>query len=210
MPTDLVTDAEDESYYDASPEERLAQTLSDVTRRDRTALLASNIVLFAAVQGGVLPTKLSAFGLESDQINTTAVMVLIHAIVVYFLVAFVLYAWTDLRVWKLRVAWLKRWREKPYREIRDGDGLQRTARRAVEAQSEAPLTPELAAEISQEIAETLRREFEAISASAWAKHVRPFKVRLGLRSVFRLYSQWSTSAHRSCGWCSGESRRKSV
>ena len=50
----------DDSYYDATPELEVSQPLSEVTRRDRTALMIANVVLFAVVQAGMLPTKVSA------------------------------------------------------------------------------------------------------------------------------------------------------
>ena len=96
-----------DSYFNATAAAEVAQPLSDTTRRDRTALLASNIVLFLAAQGGVVPSKIAAWGLEAGQIKGWAFLFVLYGLVLYFLVAFALSAWADYRVWQTRMTFLK-------------------------------------------------------------------------------------------------------
>jgi hypothetical protein len=51
--------------------------LSEVARKERTALMVSNLLLFAVVQVGIVPTKFSALGMESDNFNPAAVKFLV-------------------------------------------------------------------------------------------------------------------------------------
>ncbi len=77
--------------------------LSPITRRERRSLLVSSVVLTAVVATDVLPTRISALGIELGASNHQAMLYVLLAIVVYFLCSFLLYAAVDGGRWY--VAW---------------------------------------------------------------------------------------------------------
>src|SRR5437763_1482654 len=169
----------EESYYDAAPEEKVAQPLSGVTRRDRTALLATNLVVFAVVQGGMLPKTIAAFGLEATELNRTALLILIHAALIYFAAAFSLYAWTDYRVWKLRVGFLKRKRQQPYADLLETNELEHTVQASLkDIEGIELLPPDKVLEIISKTAQESKARIEQLLNHAWSKHVTAFTVRM--------------------------------
>lgn len=74
--------------------------LSEVTRRERKALLGVAVVGIALVEVPLVPTKLSAFGLEFSTVNQRTFLALYAVVVAYFLIAFFVYAFTDYVAWK--------------------------------------------------------------------------------------------------------------
>jgi hypothetical protein len=171
----------DESYYDAAPEAELAQSLSEVTRKDRAALMAANVILFAAVQGGMLPSKLEAWGLSNGAINRTAFFWLLYMIVGYFLCAFSVYAWADWKVWKLRIAFLDHKRHAPIAEARrfhdSADAESLFADPDVQAQTVAEVQSRLDA-LGTKVA-----KWEAWRERAWPRHIAPYRARMGFDVV---------------------------
>ena len=80
---------------------RLRDPLSEVTRKERKLLLVSSALGVAVVKTGLLPTKIEALGIAFSNANTSALLKILSLVVLYFLVAFVLYAASDLLAWRL-------------------------------------------------------------------------------------------------------------
>jgi hypothetical protein len=77
--------------------------LSEVTRKTRLYLLAVSLIGVAMVTTGLVPTKIATFGIELEQPNRSALLVLIALVNLYFLAAFVIYAVSDFRKWRGQV-----------------------------------------------------------------------------------------------------------
>ena len=73
--------------------------LSEVTRKERRALLGVSLLGLALVKVPLVPTKLSALGVEFADLNQKTFVVLYSLVVVYFLLAFLIYGLTDLVAW---------------------------------------------------------------------------------------------------------------
>jgi hypothetical protein len=69
--------------------------LKAVTRKERLYLLAISLIGIAMVRTGLVPTKISTFGIELDKPNRAALLLLLALVTVYFLVAFIIYAAAD-------------------------------------------------------------------------------------------------------------------
>jgi len=77
----------------------LRNPLNDVTRRMRRTLLTISIIGIAIEKGGFIPTKISALGIEITQSDQNALLSIAAAIVLYFVITFIIYAWTDYLGW---------------------------------------------------------------------------------------------------------------
>jgi hypothetical protein len=88
-----------------------AGPISEPTRKERRFLLGTSIVLLAIVLGGVQPTEISALGINFTPTNILALRVLLFAVHVFVLVAFLIAALAERRSWNLRVAEAFRTRE---------------------------------------------------------------------------------------------------
>lgn len=89
---------------------RTRDPLSQVTRAERRTLLGVSALAILMVQSGLIPTRISALGVEFGQADQRALLSMLSLIVVYFLVAFVIYAASDLVAW--RVAYHQALRER--------------------------------------------------------------------------------------------------
>ena len=78
--------------------------LSEVTRRERRLLLAVSTVCFAVSKAGLVPTKISALGIDFTQSDQKAIFLILGAIVVYLLLTFVAYAAADFIQWRIATA----------------------------------------------------------------------------------------------------------
>ena len=78
----------------------LYDPLSEVTRKERKSLLGLAAVGIALVKVPLVPTKLSAFGLEFSTVNQKALLTLYAVVVAYFLVAFLTCSFTDYVAWR--------------------------------------------------------------------------------------------------------------
>lgn len=74
--------------------------LSEVTRKERRALLGISVLGVALVKIPLVPEKLSTFGIEFARPNQQAFLTIYAAVVLYFLVAFLIYALTDFIAWR--------------------------------------------------------------------------------------------------------------
>jgi len=80
---------------------RIRDPLSDVTRKERRLLLGVSVIGIALVKIGLIPSKISAFGIDFTPVNQKALVYLFAIIVIYFFVAFVIYSISDFIAWRL-------------------------------------------------------------------------------------------------------------
>lgn len=78
--------------------------LTEVTRRERRLLLAVSTVCFAMSKAGLVPTKISALGIDFSQSDQKAIFYILAAILVYLLVTFIAYAAADFIQWRISAA----------------------------------------------------------------------------------------------------------
>lgn len=71
--------------------------LSEVTRKERKSLLGSCVVGLAIVIGRLVPEKIQAFGITVSSSQERSLLYLLAAVLLYFLLAFGVYAWADLQ-----------------------------------------------------------------------------------------------------------------
>jgi hypothetical protein len=77
----------------------LRDPLSDVTRKERVYLLGGSIIGIAIVKTGLVPTQITALGIEFDATNQKTFLFLLGLVVLYFLIAFLVYAASDFLAW---------------------------------------------------------------------------------------------------------------
>lgn len=81
--------------------------LGELARKERKALLMTSLIALAMAKAGLVPTEINFLGIKTSQINTPTVFWLVVAIVMYFLISFVMYALPDFFKWW---AFYKKWR----------------------------------------------------------------------------------------------------
>lgn len=86
-----------------SREIAVSDPLSEVTRGERKTLLGASAIGIVIVKTGLVPSKISALGIEFAQTDQRALLLAIGAIVAYFLCAFMIYAVTDFMAWRYRL-----------------------------------------------------------------------------------------------------------
>ncbi|NVL90859.1 MAG: hypothetical protein HWN69_07700 [Desulfobacterales bacterium] len=79
----------------------LDDPLSEVSRRDRKFLLGSSILGITIVKAGFVPTKISALGIEFAKTDQNSLLLVLGIIILYFLIAFLIYASSDFLIWRL-------------------------------------------------------------------------------------------------------------
>lgn len=100
----------------------LHDPLSEVTRKERRMLLGVSIVGVAVQKAGLVPSKISALGIEFAKSDQSAILSLLALVVLYFLTAFIVYGISDFMAWRraLRRQTLFNIREKLRRELEFG------------------------------------------------------------------------------------------
>lgn len=89
----------------ASPTEiRLRDPLTEVSRKERTALLGIATVGIIVAKTGFVPSKISALGIDFSFTDQKMLYRALAGVIGYFVVAFILYAASDFVAW--RVAWM--------------------------------------------------------------------------------------------------------
>jgi hypothetical protein len=79
----------------------LRDPLSQVTRNERRMLLAISVLSIFIARTGLVPTKISALGIDLEKTDQQAFLLVMALVVAYFVIAFVLYGMTDFLSWRL-------------------------------------------------------------------------------------------------------------
>ncbi len=99
-------------WHDPQPREMQEQTfhlkllkdpLREETRKERRNLLGTSAVGIVMVKTGLIPTKISALGIEFSDTNRVTLLRILAGITVYFLVAFIIYAISDFWAYRVEV-----------------------------------------------------------------------------------------------------------
>jgi hypothetical protein len=83
---------------------RVLDPLSEVTRRERKALLIASLIALAISFGGLVPTEIQALGVKLSPPERDSILLLIALSVIYLLVGFSIYGWADWRGRSLAIA----------------------------------------------------------------------------------------------------------
>lgn len=75
--------------------------LSEATRRERKALLGLSLLAIVIMKANLIPSELSAFGLTIDNVRREWLIISVAALVGYFLIAFMAYAFSDFLGWRM-------------------------------------------------------------------------------------------------------------
>lgn len=78
---------------------RLSDPLTEVTRKERRSLLGVATAALVLVHAGVVPTRISALGIEFTTSNQQALLRVAAFVIGYFLVTFVIYGVNDYLAW---------------------------------------------------------------------------------------------------------------
>lgn len=98
---------------------RLVDPLSEVTRKERRMLLGLSMLGIFFVKAGILPSKISALGIELATNDQGAFLYLTSLVLLYFTVAFFIYAMSDFIVWKKSISEAYISEYKKYMIVRD-------------------------------------------------------------------------------------------
>lgn len=85
------------TVLDTIEDPSVTDPLSEVTRKERKALLAACIVGLAISAGGLVPEKIETFGITVTPKQEESLLYILSGVIGYFLVAFAIYAWADLK-----------------------------------------------------------------------------------------------------------------
>lgn len=77
--------------------------LTAETRKERRWLLAASIVSAVFDMSHIAPSKISALGIEFTQSSLPALRFLLIVVVLYFVVAFSIYAFSDFLAWQVAI-----------------------------------------------------------------------------------------------------------
>ncbi|KPZ60350.1 hypothetical protein [Pseudoalteromonas sp. P1-7a] len=81
--------------------ERLREPLNETTRKVRRNLMAASVIGVVITKVGLVPTKISAFGVEFTSSNQQALMLLLAAAIAYFAISFLVYVYSELTAWQI-------------------------------------------------------------------------------------------------------------
>ena len=84
-----------------SPQVRVKDPLSETTRKERRSLLGISAVGIVIVRIGLIPEKISALGIEFTTHNQQAFLHFLAFIVLFYTLAFIIYAASDFITWRL-------------------------------------------------------------------------------------------------------------
>ncbi len=90
-------------------EAEISDPLSEVTRNERRSLLLVSLIAATVAGTGLVPTKIEALGVEFGPASQRTLLGLLALVVLYFVLAFSLYASADFLAWRLSI--LRAWRD---------------------------------------------------------------------------------------------------
>lgn len=79
----------------------LGDPLDEVTRRERRSLLGVSVIGIVLVKTGLVPSKITALGIEFSPADQRSLLLVFSLIVFYFLAAFIVYGVSDYLAWKI-------------------------------------------------------------------------------------------------------------
>jgi hypothetical protein len=85
---------------DPSPTEFLGDPLSALARAERRNLLVASVVGFMVAEAGLVPQQISALGVTFSALEQDVLLLLMAAVILYFLAAFVVVGLADFFVWR--------------------------------------------------------------------------------------------------------------
>lgn len=88
----------------AIEQSRLRDALSEVTRKERRFLLSMSLLGIAQIKAGIIPSKIPGLGIELQVNDQSALLGLVSFVILYFLVAFIIYAISDYLAWFLAIS----------------------------------------------------------------------------------------------------------
>ena len=104
----MPSSSESEQDYDEPQQERLREPLSlvkdplsEVTRKERRTLLGASAIGVAMVKANLLPQKISTLGIDFQQIDQTVLLRSVAFLILYFILAFLLYSTSDFLTWRI-------------------------------------------------------------------------------------------------------------
>ena len=108
----------------SAAETAVRDPLTEVTRKERRLLLGMCVLGIVLVKTGLVPTKISAFGIEFSHTDQKSILIILAFVVSYFLVAFIIYGISDFIAWRLafRAAAIAARERKIQRDIAKRDG----------------------------------------------------------------------------------------
>lgn len=80
---------------------RVTDPLSSHTRSVRKSLLIASVLAAAVGKAGLIPTQISALGLEFSQADRGSLLLLLGVVVLFMLVSFVVAAAADFAAWRM-------------------------------------------------------------------------------------------------------------
>lgn len=81
--------------------ERLREPLNETTRKARRNLMGSALLGVVITKVGLVPEKISAFGVEFTSANQQALLMLLIAAILYFAFSFAVYVYSELTAWQI-------------------------------------------------------------------------------------------------------------
>lgn len=78
----------------------LSDPLSEVSRRERRNLLLTSLTGILIAKVGLIPSRISALGIEFTLLEQQALMTSVSFVIGYFVLAFILYGLADFFVWR--------------------------------------------------------------------------------------------------------------
>jgi hypothetical protein len=91
----------DPLYSPVYSEARLRDPLSEVTRKERRALLVASVLGLVFLKTNVVPTRISALGIEFGRADQATLFSILTLVIGYFLLIFLIYATSDFLAWRL-------------------------------------------------------------------------------------------------------------
>jgi len=79
----------------------LSDPLSEVARKERRFLLGTSLVGITLAKTGLIPTRISALGVECTNADRNGLLWVLACVILYALLAFLLYAVSDFMAWQV-------------------------------------------------------------------------------------------------------------
>ena len=83
---------------------KLREPLHETTRKVRRNLLAASVIGVVVTDVGLIPKKISVFGIEFSYSNQQALITLLAVAIGYFLISFLVYVKSELSAWQVFLA----------------------------------------------------------------------------------------------------------